>query len=117
MTIFFFLVIATGLGTLIYLVLVHGSVPGSVDERLGSLEPLPADLGKWIPDGDTSDGRAAAERGQIREVRHLEGSGGGLISKPHLVRQVRYRNSTSGEVEHVEPDQRVPRRRRKPSVD
>lgn len=117
MTIFFFLVLATGLGTLIYLVLVHGSVPGSLDERLGSLEPLPPDVGKWVTDDDSSDGRAALARGQIREVRHLEGSAAGLMSKPHLIKQVRYRDAASGEVERVEPEQRVPRKRRKASAE
>jgi hypothetical protein len=110
MDIFFFIVGATGVGTVLYLVLVHGSVQSSVDQRLGQLEPLPPDLGKWVEDSESEEAKAAAERGLRREVRHLEGPSG-FLTKPHLIKQVRYKNLQSGEVETVEPDQRVSRRR------
>lgn len=110
-----FLLIATALGTLVYLVLVHGSVPGSLDERLGELEPLPPNLGQWVPDDGSEALRGATREGFRREVRYLHVPASGLLSKEYLVRQVRYRNLATAEIGHVEPEQKTARRRRKPA--
>jgi hypothetical protein len=112
----FWLVLAAGLVfAVVYLMFFLREVPGAAEERLGKLEPLPADLGVWKREPEGSAGSIASEptataQGLIREVRFIlddpSGTGGGT-----LVRQVRYRGVASGVIERVEPDERVRRRR------
>lgn len=106
----FLLVVAT-LGIAVYLVFIFKLVPGAAEERLGVLEPLPQDIGKWRVDEDSALGKAALERNQRREERLFFEEGKGLLAQGKLVRQVRYRNLSSNAIEQVEPDEPVKRKR------
>jgi len=108
---FLFLMIVAALGIGVYLVFIFKLVPGAAEERLGVLEPLPDDLGKWHPDEDSELGKAALARSRKREQRLFFEEGKGLLAQGRLVRQVRYRNLSSNAIEEVEPDQPVKRRR------
>lgn len=111
--IFIFLVIAAGLGTAIYLMVMYSSIPGAVDERLGELEPLPQTLGQWITDTDSDDAKRAKDSGLERQVRILHSPAKGLFTKEQLITQVRYKNAQTGEIDRVDPEVRAPRRRKK----
>ncbi|MGC4064526.1 MAG: hypothetical protein QM784_07760 [Polyangiaceae bacterium] len=107
----FWLVLVAGLAfAVVYLMFFLREVPGAAEERLGKLEPLPEDLGVWRRDTDSADGVAAASSGLVREERLIlddpSGTGGGS-----LLRQVRYRDVTSGVIARAEPDERIRRRR------
>jgi hypothetical protein len=108
---FLFLMIVAALGIGVYLVFIFKLVPGAAEERLGVLEPLPDDLGKWHADEDSELGKAALARSLKREQRLFFEEGKGLLAQGRLVRQVRYRNLSSNAIEEVEPDQPVKRRR------
>ncbi len=108
-----FLIIAAGLGTMLYLLIMYTSIPGAIDERLGELDPLPENLGQWVVDGDSPEAKKALDSGLQREVRILHQSPRGLFGKEKLVRQVRYRNQANGEIEHVEPEVAELRKRSK----
>jgi len=101
-----FLVICVAVGIGIYLLFIMNLVPGAKEERIGVLEPLPADVGKWKEDPDSDAGKRAAAEGLVREVRHFHYEASG-----RLVRQVRYRSRESGEIVRTEPDEGVKRRR------
>lgn len=111
--IFILLIVAAALGTGLYLLVMYSSIPGAIDERLGALEPLPDNLGRWVTDTDSPEGRDAQAKGLTREVRTLHHPPSGLLGKERLVTQVRYRNAHSGEIERVEPERSAARRRRK----
>src|SRR5690606_23290590 len=66
---YLFLAIIAVLGIGIYLLFILPNVPGAVEERLGVLEPLPEDLGRWKTDQESPEGQAALARGQTREIR------------------------------------------------
>jgi hypothetical protein len=99
----------------IYLSFILTQVPGVAEQRLGVLEPLPADVGKWKADEDSEEGRVALTQGLRREVRVLHQPKRGLFGGELLVRQVRYRNVASSAIERVEPEQRIRRKRIKAS--
>jgi hypothetical protein len=101
-----FLLICAAIGIGIYLTFILNLVPGAKEERLGVLEPLPTDVGKWMEDGVSDEGKRARSEGLVREVRHYfyESSG-------RLVRQVRYRNASTNEIVRTEPEQALKRRR------
>jgi hypothetical protein len=106
-----FLVIVAALGVGVYLLFIFKLVPGAMEERLGVLEPLPDDVGKWRVDEHSAEGKAALERGRKREERLFFEEGQGVLARGRLVRQVRYRNASSNAIEEVEPDQLVKRKR------
>jgi hypothetical protein len=106
-----FLVLVAVLGVGVYLLFIFKLVPGAMEERLGVLEPLPDDVGKWKLDEHSSEAKAALARGRKREERLFFEEGAGVLAQGRLLRQVRYRNATSNEIEEVEPDQPVKRRR------
>jgi hypothetical protein len=106
-----FLVIVAALGVGVYLLFIFKLVPGAMEERLGVLEPLPDDVGKWRVDEHSLEGKAALERGRKREERLFFEEGQGVLARGRLVRQVRYRNASSNAIEEVEPDQLVKRKR------
>ncbi|HEY5959540.1 MAG TPA: hypothetical protein VIV60_23450 [Polyangiaceae bacterium] len=106
----FFLLVAL-LFAVVYLFFFLREVPGAAKERLGELEPLPESLGQWQVETDTEAARDAAAVGQVRETRLWQYDEQSARSSK-LVRQIRYRNITSGVIERVEPDQAVKRRRR-----
>lgn len=95
---------------IIYVLVVLMEVPGLAEERLGRLEPLPADHDQWKTDRETAAGKAALERGLERETR-LYSQPGGLLNRERLVLQSRYRNPNTDEIEGADPD--VPYRRRR----
>jgi hypothetical protein len=95
----------------VYLLLVFGEVPGAIEERFGELEGLPRNLGEWEADEDSAEGRAARERGQVRERRTWREPGVGWLRQDRLVLQVRYKNRESGAVERSEADRPLRRRR------
>jgi hypothetical protein len=94
----------------VYLLVVFREVPGAVSERWGELEGLPTDLGEWTTDEDSEAAVEASERGLTREVRTWREPGAGLFGRDRLVLQVRYKNA-AGEIESVEPDRKLQRRR------
>ena len=100
----------------VYLLVVFNEVPGAVSERWGELEDLPENLGEWSADTTSEQAIAAAAQGLAREVRIWRDAGGGWFGRDRLVRQVRYRDPETGEIESVEPD-RVIKRRRVKSAD
>jgi len=110
--VFFFLVAIGFIGGLVYLLVVHREVPGAMEQRLGVLEALPADVGKWRDDEDSEEGKAAAARGLKRETRLFhDPNAGGFLGGGKLLRQVRYRNRATNEIVKVEPDEPVKRKR------
>jgi hypothetical protein len=101
-----FLLICGAIGIGIYLLFIMNLVPGAKEERLGVLEPLPADVGKWRQDHDSDAGKRAAGEGLVREVRHFYYETNG-----RLVLQVRYKSRETGEIVRAEPEEAVRRRR------
>ena len=101
-----FLLICGALGIGIYLLFIMNLVPGAKEERLGVLEALPPELGKWKDDAESDAGKRAASEGLVRQERHFfyETSG-------RLVFQVRYRSRETGEIVSTEPETAVKRRR------
>lgn len=108
---FVFLVIVAALAVGVYLLFIFKLVPGAAEERLGVLEPLPDDIGQWHADETSEAGKAALARDRRREERLFFEEGKGLMAQGRLVRQVRYRNTTSNAIEEVDPDQPVKRKR------
>lgn len=98
----------------VYVLVIFREVPGAVSERWGELERLPDNLGQWTRDESSDEARAAAERGLDREVRTWRDPGAGWFGSDRLVLQVRYRNRATAEIESVEPDVPIARRRVKP---
>jgi hypothetical protein len=96
------------LGVVAYLVFFMSHVPGAKEERFGTFEPLPDDLGQWKSIDAGPAAEAAAREGQRREERLIQPEG----SVRHLVKQVRYRSVDTNEIVRVEPEQRVERARR-----
>jgi len=101
-----FLLICAAIGIGIYLVFILNLVPGAREERLGVLEPLPSDVGKWKEDRESEAAKSALGEGLVREVRHYF-----YETSSRLVRQVRYRNAVTNEIVRSEPDEAVKRRR------
>ena len=100
------LLVLAALGIGIYLIVFLGNVPGAAEERLGVLEPLPPDLGKWREDCDSAAGKGALEQGLKREERLFLDEASG-----RLLHQVRYRDSESDEIVRADPDRVVKRKR------
>jgi hypothetical protein len=101
-----FLLICAVIGIGIYLTFILNLVPGAKEERLGVLEPLPTDVGKWKEDRDSDEGKGARNEGLVREVRHYF-----YESSSRLVLQVRYRDASTNEIVRTEPEEAVRRRR------
>jgi hypothetical protein len=99
---YFFLVVVGILGIGVYVLFMFNLVPGLKEERMGVLEELPADIGKWKVDAS----QKAAADGLVRETRHYfyEATG-------KLVFQVRYKHPDTGEIVRVDPEAPVKRRR------
>lgn len=95
----------------VYLLVVFKEVPGAVTERWGELEGLPQDLGEWSIDDESEAAAEAGQRGLTREVRTWLEPGGGWFGRDRLLLQVRYRNVETGEIDSVEPDRPLARRR------
>ncbi len=69
----------------------------------GRLAPPPDDLGEWkVTDQDSANGFSTEERYLLPSERP---------NAPYYLHQVRYRDLITGEVTHVVPERRVPRRR------
>lgn len=103
-----FLLVAAAIGTAIYLLFIFQSVPGAAEERLGTLEPLPEDLGKWSADTSSEEAQRATKEGLSREVRHFFEE-----DKQRLLFQARYRDARTSEIVRSDPDVVVKRRRRR----
>ena len=103
---YFFLVLVGILGIGIYVLFIFNLVPGVQEERLGVLEPLPADVGRWHAVEESDAGRAAARDGLVREERHYF-----YEARGKLVLQARYKQQSTGEIVRVEPDRPVKRKR------
>ena len=99
---------------LVYVLVIFREVPGAVSERWGELEELPKNLGEWTPDETSVQGAKAKERGLAREVRTWREPGGGWFGRDRLVLQARCRDPQTGEIESVESDVPIRRRRIKP---
>jgi hypothetical protein len=107
MLLVWYILIFIGLG-LFYVVVTMMVIPGLKEERFGTRDPLPADLGEWKPDYDSKEARAALADGLQREQRLWLEENRSFFGR-RLLRQVRYRNVNTGEIERVEPDRRVRR--------
>jgi hypothetical protein len=103
---YLFLLICGALALAVYVVFIMKLVPGAAEERLGVLEPLAADVGKWKEDLDSDEGKSAKAEGLVREVRQFF-----YESNGRLVHQVRYRDPSSGEIVRTEPERNVKRKR------
>lgn len=108
---FGFLTVIAFIGGLVYVFLVQRAVPGLMEQRFGTLEALPVDVGEWKTDDESEEGRLAALQGLRREIRLFHDPGGGLLGNGSLVRQTRYRNPATNAITRVEPDVPVARRR------
>jgi hypothetical protein len=106
---FFFVVLIGVLGIAIYLTVVLRAVPGAVDERLGKLEDLPANLGEWVDEGEQSlEGISGTV---LRERRVILEPSKGLFGRETLVEQVRYRDGKGGKIVRIDPERSWARRR------
>jgi hypothetical protein len=103
---YLFLVIVGILGIGVYVLFIFNLVPGVKEERMGVLEALPDDVGKWRADESSEASRAATADGLVRETRHYF-----YESTGKLVLQVRYKRKETGEIVRVEPEEPVKRRR------
>ena len=101
-----FLVLVGLIGVTLYVTMFIREVPGFKEQRLGKLEELPADLGKWHRDQDSTEAKAAEAEGLIREVRHWLDS-----EKNRLLFQARYRDAKTNEILRADDDVVVKRRR------
>jgi hypothetical protein len=106
-----FLILLGLLGVIAYVLVIFREVPGAVDERLGTLEPLPKNLGQWQVDEASEQGKAALTEGLQREVRIWHEAAGGFFGREKLVEQARYRNLTTREIERVDEERPIKRRR------
>jgi hypothetical protein len=102
---FLMLVAVAGIG--LYIFVIFREVPGAAEERLGKHEELPPNVNQWEADETSGEGKAALAQGLRREVRLFFAESAGR----KLLRQVRYRNLTTNEIERVEPDETVKRKR------
>jgi hypothetical protein len=102
---FLMLVAIAGIG--LYLFVILREVPGAAEERLGTYEELPKDVNKWHTDADSEAGKKALVEGLSRETRLYFSES----SQKKLIRQVRYRSLSTNEIERVEPDETVKRKR------
>jgi hypothetical protein len=109
--IYIVLLLISIIGGIVYVVIVMMEVPGMADERLGVFEPLPENLNQWVIDCESDAGKAALERGQQRETRLFADPAGGFLGRERLLRQARYRNLRTDEIDSVEPDQPYRRKR------
>jgi hypothetical protein len=108
---YLFLLGVAVVGGIIYLALIaFGLFPGLKEERIGVLEPLPPNLGKWQLDAESDAGRQAALAGKKLEVRFLFEEGG-LLGAGKLLRQARLRDGTTNEILQVLPDDVIKRKR------
>ena len=101
-----FLAVVAAIGGLVYVLLVQSAVPGVAEQRFGTLEPLPPNVGKWTVDSESEEGRDAFKRGLKREVRHFYD-----VQSGKLTRQARYRNRATNAITGVDADVPVLRRR------
>lgn len=101
-----FLLVVGAIGFLAYVSLYFRLVPGFAEQRLGTLEDLPPDVGKWKVDEDSGDAKRVRSMGLIRETRHWWDS-----QTEKLYFQVRYRAADTREIVGWEPDRPVRRRR------
>lgn len=105
-TLYVFLLIVGAVGALAYLALFFSHVPGAADERFGTLEELPAELGVWTTDKEPSSDGLLVER------RYLSAdTSRGDTTK--LILQVRYRHPERGEIVRIDPEETYRRRRLK----
>jgi hypothetical protein len=99
-----------GVGYAAYLFIAYQAIPGFAEERFGVLE-LPEGIGEWKLDEESPEGRAAREQGLRRQVRLWRYPDRGLLGAGKVVRQVRYENAVTGEVERIEPEVTIKLRR------
>lgn len=95
------------LGCALYAAVLVLTMPGLYEERFGGRKSLPPGFDEWRADEATPEGRAARAAGFVREQRYLLVRQPSLLSPGRLHKQVRIRNAATGEIERVEPDQRV----------
>lgn len=102
-----FLMVVGIAGIALYLFVILREVPGAAEERLGTYEDLPEDVNKWRPDAESPEAIQALTQGLQREVRLYFAES----KNKKLIRQVRYRNLASGDIERVDPDVVIKRKR------
>jgi hypothetical protein len=95
-----FLLAVGAIGIFAYVTLYFRFVPGFAEQRLGRLEDLPPDVGKWKVD------ESSPVTELIRETRYWWDS-----DAEKLFLQVRYRARDTREIVGSEPDKVIKRRR------
>lgn len=106
MAFYAFLLAVGAIGLAAYVSLYLRLVPGFAEQRLGKLEELPPDVGKWKLDEGSAEATRARSMGLVRETRHWWDS-----QTEKLFLQVRYRAADTREIVGSEPDQPIKRRR------
>jgi hypothetical protein len=106
-----FLIMIAVIGALFYVLVIYREVPGALEQRLGVLEALPEDVGKWKVDETSDAGKEAISKGLRREVRIWHDPNAGFMGGGKLTRQVRYKNAATQEIVRVEPDEVLERKR------
>ncbi|MCA9597928.1 MAG: hypothetical protein KC776_31670 [Myxococcales bacterium] len=107
-----FLFILAGVAVALYLALMLREVPGFAEQRLGKLEELPPELGKWREDAESEEAARAKAEGLRREVRYTYDDAPSLLAPAgRLTIQVRYRDRETNAIVRAEPDQVEKRRR------
>ncbi len=94
----------------IYVVVAMLEVPGMADERLGTLEELPDDVGEWKTDTESDEARSATAEGLVRETR-LWINPHDLFGRKKIYRQTRYLDRKTLDVVRTEKDVRIRRKR------
>jgi hypothetical protein len=105
-TLYVFLLIVGALGAMAYMMLVFSHVPGSADERFGSLEELPGVIGVWVVDDERSTDGLIVERRYLAADSSSEDT-------TKLIIQVRYRHPETDEIVRIGPEETYRRHRRK----
>lgn len=95
----------------IYVWVIWMEVPGFADERLGVLEDLPDNIGKWTRDEESEKAKAAEQEGLIYETRLWIYGNNPFTNQPKIYRQFRYLDSETEEFVRADKDKRYKRKR------
>lgn len=104
---------AAAIGSALYVLVMYSSIPGAVEERLGSLEALPEHVNEWVEDVASEAASVAQKEGLKREERVLHVPANGLFNREKLVRQARYRDAATNKIVRIEPEEQMVRKRRR----
>ena len=92
-----------------YVIITLLFIPGLAEERLGRLEDLPEDAGRWRVDEQSPEAQQAAMDDLQREMRYWIDRD--WLGRERIMLQCRYVAPSTGEVVRTDRDVRVRRRR------